>query len=420
MKKHAIILAIAATAVMLAPHAHSQTFSLTGGRGLPHLQTAWTLPKGQFTLHGFGSSYYQTVVVPQPGQAPTSFTFWDVQTALGLHFASGKHVEWAVTQILYQDAHRGDSPRNLPDDLFLGAKLGSFGSNVSPLKFGLSGSVRIPLAEHHNILFEPYSGGGYAVALMAAASYSPDLLLPENAPNFHVNFGYLHHNDLGKLLTGAAIDTVAVLSPAQEFHLGAGLAIPTAQFDFTLELFGRIFTQRPPVTAYAREDFFYLSPGVSYRPKYWAAFNVGFDFRLSQGKDLTRYISGLSRVHADIPNYPAWRVNFGVKINLNQTPPPDGRPLFMSSNGRMVSRQPELEAQLTQEQQKTAGAEEELERIRSERKRMESMLARLRTLLNTNTDSADAPANPPADENGKEQPKDENQQEKQDEAGEKP
>ncbi len=381
-----------ALAALVAPPAHGQTFSLIGGRGLPHLHSAWTLPKGQLTLHGFGSSYYQTVVKPRPGQPPTSFTFWNVQTALGLHFASGKHVEWAATQVIYQDAHRGSQPRNLPDDLYLSAKIGSLGSKVSPLKFGASGSVRLPFAQHHNILFEPYSGGGYEIGLMAAASYSPDLLLPENEPNFHVNFGFLHHNDLGKLLSGAAFDSVAVLSPSQEFQLGAGLAIPSTQFDFTFELYGRIFTQRPPVTAYAREDFFYFSPSVSYRPKYWAAFNVGFDFRLMQGKETTRYISGLPRLHADIPNYPAWRVNFGVKLNLNQTPPPDSKPLFVSTGGRLVSRQPDLEAQLTAEQQKTASAEEELERIRSERKRMEAMLARLRNLLHTDAEAPAAPA----------------------------
>ncbi|MDZ7266289.1 MAG: hypothetical protein ONB48_04575 [candidate division KSB1 bacterium] len=378
-----------ALAAWVALPAHSQTFNLIGGRGLPHLHSAWTLPKGQFTLHGFGSSYYQTVV--KPGLPPTSTTFWNVQTALALHFASGKHVEWAATQVIYQDAHRGNPPRNLPDDLYLGVKIASLGSKVSPLKFGASGSVRVPFARHHNILFEPYSGGGYEIGLMAAASYSPDLLLPENEPNFHVNFGFLHHNDLGKLLTGAAIDSHAVLSPSQEFQLGGGLAIPTAQFDFTFELYGRIFTQRPPVTAYAREDFFYFSPSVIYRPKYWAAFHVGFDFRLLQGRETTRYLSGLPRLHPDIPNYPGWRVNFGVKLNLNQTPPPDNKPLFVSSGGRLVSRQPELEAQLTAEQQKTASAEEELERIRNERKRMEAMLARLRNLLNNEGETPIAP-----------------------------
>ncbi|NUM68787.1 hypothetical protein HUU39_26555, partial [candidate division KSB1 bacterium] len=100
----------------------------------------------------------------------------------------------------------------------------------------------------------------------------------------------------------------------------------------------------------------------------------------------------LPRLHPDIPNYPAWRVNFGVKLNLNQAPPPDNKPLFVSSGGRLVSRQPELEAQLNAEQQKTANAEEELERIRSERKRMEAMLARLRNLLNTDAEAPAAPA----------------------------
>ncbi len=382
---------LAALLLLALGPAHAQVFRLIGGRGLPHLHSAFTLPRGQFTLHTAGSSSYQTVVVNKNG-IPTASTFWNVQAAAGLSFASGKHLEWALTQVIYQDTHRGQG-YNIPDDLYLNMKFGSFGSKVSPLKAGFAFSGRFPLGENHNVLFEPYSGGGIEMSLLGMVSYSPDLLLPENAVNLHVNLGYLHHNDLGKRLTGAPNDTIAALKPSQEFLWGAGMAIPTTQFDFTFELYGRMFTAKPPVTAYAREDYMYFSPGVNYRPKHWLALNVGFDFRLTSDKDQTQYLD-LPVVNEDLANYPSWRVNFGAKFHLNQTPPPDNRPLFMTSNGRLVPRQKSLENQLNLEQKKTETAEEELEKIRDERKRMEAMLSRLRSLLYNNA-SADPNAATP-------------------------
>jgi len=363
---------------------------------LPHLNSAFTLPRGEFALHTFGSSFYQTVVVNK-NNTPTANTFWNVQAAAGLSYASGKHLEWALTQVVYQDTHRGRG-YNIPDDLYLSMKFGSFGSKVSPLKAGVSFSGRIPLGESHNVLFEPYSGGGVELGILGMVSYSPDLLLPENAFNLHVNLGYLHHNDLGKRLTGVPTDTIAALSSSQEFLWGTGFAIPTSQFDFTFEFYGRMFTVKPPVTAYAREDYIYFSPSVNYRPKHWLGLNVGFDFRLTSDKDQTQYVDGLSPVNKDLANYPSWRVNFGAKFHLNQTPPPDNRPLFVTANGRMVPRQKSLENQLNLEQKKTETAEEELEKIRDERKRMETMLARLRNLLYNNATATESKTEPPKEE----------------------
>ena len=400
MKKFIALAALAATVTLLPTRSHSQAFRLNGGRALPHVHTAWTLPRGQFSLHAFGSSYYQTVVVKKAGALPEATTFWDVQSALALYYASGKHLEWAAKQVIYQDTHRGKG-YNVPDDLYLNMKFGSFGSKVSPLKVGLVLNGRIPLGQDHNIIFEPYSGGSVELGLIGAASYSPDLLIPENAFNLHVNLGMWHHNDTGKLLTGAAVDSLPVLTPSQEFLWGAGFAIPTHQFDFSFELYGRMFMTKPPVTAYSREDAIYFSPSVNYRPKHWAALNVGFDFRLTQSKDLTQYIAGLPSINKDLPSYPQWQVNFGATFHLNQAAPPDNRPLFVSANGRLVPRQKSLENQLNVEQRKTENAEEELTKIREERKRMEAMLARLRNLLydNKSAEGAKPEENKNASEN---------------------
>jgi hypothetical protein len=185
---------------------------------------------------------------------------------------------------------------------------------------------------------------------------------------------------------------------------GAGFAVPSHQFDFTFEIFGRNFLVRPPVTAYSREDFAYFTPGVTYRPVHWVHLKAAFDVRLSSDQQSTQYVAGLGQVNPALPSYPTWRVRFGARFALNQPPPPPGqKPLFVSANGRMIPMHKNLEKQLNEEKRKTETAEEELSKIRSERKRMEAMLTRLRGLLNngkTSTGIAEpAAVEKPAEEN---------------------
>jgi hypothetical protein len=108
------------------------------------------------------------------------------------------------------------------------------------------------------------------------------------------------------------------------------------------------------------------------------------DVRISSDRELTHFIPRLNnQINPSLPSFPNWRVRFGAKLALNQPPPPPGqKPLFASSNGRLTTQHKTLEKQLTEERRKTETAEEELSKIRDDRKRMEAMLARLRSLLN--------------------------------------
>ncbi|MDZ7291299.1 MAG: hypothetical protein ONB44_18295 [candidate division KSB1 bacterium] len=356
-----------------------------GGRGLSHLNAAWVQDRGQLAITAITTSYYQTARLPKvSGRNPEFATFWDVQGGVATHYSVSRRLELTLAQTLYQDTHHDTKGANLPDDLYFAAKFGSYGGLRSKVRVGFMTSARFPLAKRHNVILEPYSAGSIELGLLGMLSFSRDVLIPENAFNFHLNFGFWHHNDTGKLLVGTRTDTFAVLDPSRALLWGAGFAIPSHQFDFTVEIFGRNFLVRPPVTAYSREDFAYLTPGVIYHPVYWAALNVAFDIRLSPDRDGTRYIAGLSQVNPALPSYPNWRVRLGARFAVNQpAPPPGQKPLFASSNGRLVPMHKNLEKQLSEEKRKTETAEEELTKIRNERKRMETMLARLRSLLNS-------------------------------------
>jgi hypothetical protein len=378
----------------LSKEAFAQGLFPMGSRGLQQVNAAWVQDRGQFSMHAMATSFYQTARLPKVGRTPEFATFWDVQGGLALHYSVSRRLELSLAQRIYQDTHHDGKGANLPDDLFFTAKFGSYGGVRSKVRVGFMTSARFPIGKQHNVILEPYSAGSIELGLLGMLSYGSDVLIPENAFNWHINFGLWHHNDTGKLLIGSKADSFAVLDPSRALLWGFGFAIPSHQFDFTLEAFGRNFVVRPPETAYSREDFAYLTPGVAYHPVHWATLNAGFDIRLSGDKDKTAYTI-LNPVNPALPSYPDWRLRLGAKFALNQpAPPPGQKPLFASANGRLVPMQKTLEKQLSEERQKTETAEEELQKIRNERKRMEAMLVRLRSLLNNGNSEQQATEKP--------------------------
>ncbi|NIR47742.1 hypothetical protein GWO43_04725 [candidate division KSB1 bacterium] len=369
-----------------------QGLDLPGGRGLLHLSSAWNLGKGSLTVHGYSSTFFKNGRSFTTGE---SQTFRNLQGAMTFHFASGKHFEWIVTQIVYQDnVNAANDEINLPDDLLLKLKVGSLGSNTGRFRFGFTVGTRIPLGDEDNLILEPYSTNNLEAGLTTQMTYSPDPLIPESAFNLHVNLGFWYHNDTGDFLAGGGPeDNIFVETPSTRFLYGIGMAFPMQRFDALLELTGQAFLNKPPVTAYGREDFIYLSPGMRYRLSDWVSFLAGFDFRLSNFKDTTLYQrdgTALSRVSENLTSYPFWRFRFGVQFNIGKPAPH----LFSSFNGAKVGsngedrkknieimKRLEMRHDQIKERLKTESAEEELAQIRQERERIQQLIDRLQKIL---------------------------------------
>lgn len=355
--------------------------SLNGGPGLNYARSAWTLKSGHMTL-SMKSRFFGKV---SPDTGISAFTYWDVQGSFSLNYGISEHFELDLTPIMYQDNHKGDKGYNLPDDILLGLKIGSYNIRNSSIAYGFLLQTRFPTAEHHNIVFEPYSAGSISWGFMGLATYSRDPLYPEDNMNIHLNLGYTNYNDVGKKLSLVKdIDTVSVRSMTQELYYAVGVKIPTTEFDFTLELYGNTFIQKPPKeTAFSRENFIYLTPGINYRAYRWLTLSFATDLRLSEDVDETLY-SFDSKLNG-MPNYPAWRINLGAKIVLLPTT------IYKISEKDILIKKAEsrreLFEQIIKEQRETESAEEELERIKSERRKAERELERLRRILEGETKS---------------------------------
>ncbi len=350
---------------------------LTGGRGLTYVKSAWNLKPGYLTLFA-RSQVWGKVVTRNLQNATSSIGVWDIQGALSLSYGFSDHVEFSIAPVVYQDTQRGEKKYMAPGDLFLGLKFGSYNIKGSSLTWGVSLNSRFPTGKEANIQFEPYSAGTVEWGFMGMLSYSRDPLYPDESVNVDFNLGYVNHNDVGEKLSGRDNDPYGVPSMTQEFLYGVGVKIPSNGFSFSVELFGNTFIQKPPKqTAYSVEDYLFLTPTISYQAYRWLNLRVGADFRLTSDKDETTY-EYISQTK-DVPNYPGWRLNFGVNILLLPTS------VYKTSEKDVLIKKAEsrreLFEQIIREQRETESAEEELQRIKAERRKAERELERLRKIL---------------------------------------
>lgn len=354
-----------------------------GGKGLIYVHSARVIPKGYLEFYG-GTRFYGKIA--NFGGASKAYTLWNVQGFTSFNYGLSPHIELAVSPILYQDtnSNRGnilEGQANFPDDILLSVKVGSMGALESPYLFGGMLYTRIPTAQQHNIIYEPYSAGSIELGFTGLISYFSNTTFPEEGWSIHGNLGYLSHNDVGRELTESP-DDLTPQSMSSEILFGIGLLYPAGTFDFSGEITARYFLAEPPITAYSREYVSYLTAGVYYKPYPWVTFKMGIDVRFISEQDLSEYspVTQLSPPPTeDFPNYPSWRGLLGVKLAILPT-------YLRSSSEKVLLERKALDRRavlerMMREQQDTKDAESELARIRAERKKVEEELMRLRKLL---------------------------------------
>lgn len=350
-----------------------------GGIGLIYVHSARSIQKG-FLEFAAGTRYFGKVA----SLASKPYTLWNVQGSISFNYGISDHVEFFVSPIIYQDTNSGggniiEGKANLPDDLFVGLKIASFGGLDSPFRFGGRIQVRFPTANTHNIVYEPYAAGRIEVGVSGLVSYYSNTVFPDEGWSLHGNVGYVNHNDVGVELTDDPNDPTAVRN-SQELLVGMGMLYPAGTFDFSGELNIRTFLVQPPGTAFSRENMAYFTAGVFFKPARWITFSMGFDLLLFGGDDASEYMmTSLDRPPEDFPNYPSWRGVLGVKLALLPLS------LYRSSEAEMLDkramdRRAVLE-RMMQDQRETEGTETELEKIRAERKKLEDDLRRIRKML---------------------------------------
>jgi len=367
--------------IFLLSFVSSQATTRQGGKGLIYVHSARVLEKGHLEFVA-GTRFFGKIA--NFGSSKVAYTLWNVQGFSSFNYGITPHIEFSFSPIFYQDTNSDggnalDGQANIPDDIFIGLKAGSFREIESPFIFGAILYTRIPAAKQHNIIYEPYSAGTIEVGLKGIASYYSNPTFLDEGWSVHCNIGYLNHNDVGTKLTGNP-DDVRPGAMSAELLFGIGIRYPAGTFDFSSEINARYFITPPPETAYSREYVSYLTAGVYYMPYPWITFQMGIDIKLISEKDISQYVpdTSLDPPPEKFPNYPTWRGVLGVRMAIL----PFG--LYSSESARLrreaEDRRKILEKML-KEQKDTNSAESELQKIRASRKKLEEELERIRKLL---------------------------------------
>ncbi|MCG8607160.1 hypothetical protein MJD09_19515 [bacterium] len=379
--RHARHVSIALIAIaLILPTLLSAQINFNGGRGLTYVHSAWTMSRGDLTLTTHSRMFSTNTT--NPALPNPALTIWDVSSRFHLNYGLNENLEISATPTLYQDNNTpGTELSSSPHNVLVSLKYGSVTSPGSATALGAMVMTKLPLADAQNIPFEPYTVKRIGFGVMGLFSYSKDPLYPEGGTNVHVNIGYWNHNDDGVVFKGT---TTKATSMSHELLYGFGVKVPKNKFEFTAEVYGNAFLKSPPVVAYSRENYAYLTPAVNYSALPWLGLSLGIDLRLLDSSDKTLYEPNVGGIKRTLPteaqpNYAAWRINFGTRFHLNSsnTRSRDERQMLMQK----ASSRRELFEQIIKQQKGTQSAELELERIKEERIRAEKELERLRRIL---------------------------------------
>ena len=359
------------------------------GVGALNVLPAWTTAKGNLKAGFHSRAFFKDEVTQQPGGQSSGTTFWDIQGNIGIVYGFTSKLELGLSQVFYQDTHKGNNGYNFPDDLYLSAKLGSLGAQKGPLRMGVKLDIKIPTGNYHNLALEPYSADRIGLGLTGLLSIVSEPLFPSSGIAINANLGIFNHNDIGLRLTENEQDTITSNVDTKEIIYGLSFSKRMQEFGFFMELYGRNFIDEPPITAFTRENSLFVAPGISYTPNPALSLRASFDIRILGNDDKTVYGtengSFLNKPWQSVPNLPSWRINVGLAYSLIRTETSLSPTLSQKKASRAAVGSAPIEDkfydELVKEKQETESAEQELNRIREERERMEDILKRLRQIL---------------------------------------
>ncbi len=291
-----------------------------GDKELVFTQTGKTLDKGQLTFSN-EMNFYSNVAEFIGQTEPQNFSetnYWLVAGNTNITYGILDNLDATLAMRVYQDTHYPNE-FNLPDDMFLTLRAGSFGFGRNYFQQGFLGSMRFPTGEVHNYPFAEYASGAFEYGFMYAVSYYSDPYLPNRAFNFHFNLGWWNHNEDGQTFefpNGSEFESDV---SSKDIRLAVAAVFPTEIFDFRMEVTGILYLTRPEDFIYSAEEWAYMTPSIRYKPTEWFSMDLAADLLLSP-KDrqwTTANVPDIS-TNLDLPtSYPEWKIHMGANVSLN-------------------------------------------------------------------------------------------------------
>jgi len=348
-----------------------------GSKSLIHTQSARTFDSGRLEVHSSMNFFTRATDFIGSGQTPQGFqgvNYWLVAGNLAFTYGVMDNLDITLASRLYQDTHY-ENEYNLPGDIFITVKGGSFAFASRRMYGALMASLRIPTGEQHNYPFTEYASGALEYGFTGAMSYFMDPYLPERSFNAHVNLGWWNHNEIGEELYTGMKSSVN----SSELQYALGLTYPTALFDYRLEVFGSAFLTQPDKIVYSRENYTYITPSLRYKAFSWVSMDLGIDIRLTGTDDETAGVPKITNEDYNLPNYASWRVHMG--LNLTLLPFTSTAKTETEVERDEFNKRVEFFQKIVEERQKSEDIQEELDRLKEERQEAENELEELKQIM---------------------------------------
>jgi len=144
-----------------------------GEKTFLHTQTAKTFSEGRLGLYT-NMNFYSKVGDFLADIKPTDFesvNYWLVAGNLVATYGIMDHLDVTVGLRLYQDTHY-DNEFNLPDDVFITLKTGSYLFGRNHFSQGFLTSIRLPSGEVHNYPFTEYTTNSVQYSFIHSTFYT--------------------------------------------------------------------------------------------------------------------------------------------------------------------------------------------------------------------------------------------------------
>lgn len=344
-----------------------------------HTQTANVTSKGKLGIYS-NMNFYSKIgdaLGSLNQQNFESVNYWLVAGNFVFTYGIMEHLDASLGLRLYQDTH-ADNEFNLPDDIFLTVKAGSF--KFARNRFTQAGlaSFRFPTGEVHNYPFTEFTTDAVQYSFMYALSYFADPYLPDRSFNIHFNAGFWFYNEYNTVVYEPRNLKGTVNS--SDFRMAFAFAYPTGSFDFRLELSGMLFMQQPDKFVYSAEEWAFVSPSIRYRPIKWVVLDLGIDFRLSPGDRNETFGIPDPSLAIDVPSsFPSWKVQLGLGLNLNLI----GGSAVSDLSYEQKRAQEKIEAfeTIVEEKEKSQSVQGEIENLKKVRQEAEKEIEELKRIL---------------------------------------
>jgi len=296
-------------------------------KSLMHTQTAVNVPAGMLNIYSNMNFYTKAgdfIGTSKPADFQTT-NYWLVAGNMVFSYGIMDHFDATLGLRLYQDTHYRNE-FNLPDDIFLTLRGGSIPFGDDHFQAAFMTSFRFPTGEKHNYPFTEYTSGAVEFGFLSAFSFYRDRYLKNRSLSVHFNMGIWDYNEKGRTIykyeqnygTHLKGDKLKATVNTVDFRMALGILYPTAHFDYRAELSGILYLNDPDQFVYSAEEWAFFSPSIRFHALDWLDLDLGADFRLSpQERQLTTVdIPDVSKTLELPKNYPSWKVQMGLNINL--------------------------------------------------------------------------------------------------------